>query len=95
MDIRDAGFRPSAKAVLVVILLQASLMLPLAETSFESIPHLGEERVNSPHESPPWYNYPELPVWEQFGQNPNRLPVAASHGPDGGSVDGDPGCAET
>ena len=94
MDIRGAGFRPSAKAVLVVILLQASLMLPLTERSLESIPYLEEEGVNPPHESPPWYNYPELPVWEQFGQNPNRLPITASHGPDGGSVDGDPGAAQ-
>ena len=94
MDIRGAGFRPSAKAVLVVILLQASLMLPLTERSFESTPHLEEEGVNSSHESPPWYDYPEFPVWEQFGQNPNRLPVTASHGPDGGSVGGDPGAAQ-
>ncbi|MEC8548231.1 MAG: hypothetical protein VXY31_02810 [Candidatus Thermoplasmatota archaeon] len=93
MDIRGAGFRPSAKAVLVVILLQASLMLPLTEKGLESIVDLEEKVVNPPYDSPPWYNYPELPVWEQFGQNPNRLPIIASHGPDGGSVSGDPGAA--
>ena len=94
MDIRVAGLRPSAKAVLVVILLQASLMLPLAEKSSESTINLDGQKVDSTYDAPPWYNYPELPVWEQFGQNPNRLPITAIHGPDGGSVGGDPGAAQ-
>ena len=94
VDIRVAGLRPSAKAVLVVILLQASLMLPLAERSSESTINLDGQKVDSTYDAPPWYNYPELPVWEQFGQNPNRLPITAIHGPDGGSVGGDPGAAQ-
>ncbi len=94
VDIRGGDFGPSVKALLVVLLLQASLMLPLTETGVETSPQLEQEVIGPHHESPPWYDYPEFPVWEQFGQNPNRLPITASHGPDGGSVGGDPGAAQ-
>ena len=81
------------KAIVLVILFQVSYGLPLIESGHEEGSLLPNEDIVEKKEAPPWFNYLQTPVWGQFGQNSERVPVNIDHGPDGGSVDGQPSLA--
>ena len=81
------------KAIFLFVLFQVSYGLPLVESGHDKAVPLTYDETDERKETPPWYNYPQTPVWGQFGQNPERVPLNFDHGPDGGSVNGQPGLA--
>ena len=81
------------KAILLFVLFQVSYGLPLVESGHDNAVPLTYDETDERKETPPWYNYLQTPVWGQFGQNPERVPLNFDHGPDGGSVNGQPGLA--
>ena len=81
------------KAIFLFVLFQVSYGLPLVESGHGKAVPLTYDETDERKETPPWYNYPQTPVWGQFGQNPERVPLNFDHGPDGGSVNGQPGLA--
>ena len=81
------------KAILLFVLFQVSYGLPLVESGHDKAVPLTYDETDERKETPPWYNYLQTPVWGQFGQNPERVPLNFDHGPDGGSVNGQPGLA--
>ncbi len=83
------------KAIFLFVLFQVSYGLPLVESGHDKAVPLTYDETDERKETPPWYNYLQTPVWGQFGQNPERVPLNFDHGPDGGSVNGQPGLATT
>lgn len=81
------------KAIFLFVLFQVSYGLPLVESGHDKAVPLTYDETDERKETPPWYNYLQTPVWGQFGQNPERVPLNFDHGPDGGSVNGQPGLA--
>ncbi len=81
------------KAIFLFVLFQVSYGLPLVESGHDKAVPLTYDETDERKETPPWYNYPQTPVWGQFGQNPERVPLNFDHGPNGGSVNGQPGLA--
>ena len=83
----------AVKAIFLFVLFQVSYGLPLVESGHDKAVPLTYDETDERKETPPWYNYLQTPVWGQFGQNPERVPLNFDHGPDGGSVNGQPGLA--
>ena len=81
------------KAIFLFVLFQVSYGLPLVESGHDKAVPLTYDETDERKETPPWYNYLQTPVWGQFGQNPERVPLNFDHGPNGGSVNGQPGLA--
>ena len=82
----------AVKAIFLFVLFQVSYGLPLVESGHDKAVPLTYDETDERKETPPWYNYLQTPVWGQFGQN-RASPLNFDHGPDGGSVNGQPGLA--
>lgn len=96
---KNEGSDPAfVRALSLVILIQASFCLHLIEieqlNDAVDNARLLEGDSNQTMQTPPWYDYPQSPVWGQFGQNSAKVPVLIDHGPDGGARNGDPSAAE-
>ena len=93
MDMRGGGNNGLVRAIVLVALLQLSYCLPLIDSDTTVGVNLNGHEDPVRREVPPWYDYPQSPVWGQFGQNPSRVPINVDHGPSGGSVGGEPSLA--